>query len=506
MVKFKNYIFLLFLGLLFSLNANAQIDKTFWFAVPEISPVNFWNVGSNSYFRVGTFGKEATVTISQPAAGGTALAVQTIPANSSYSFALNTIFSALVASGEDVIVNKGVLISSTELISVYFDSGAGDPNPDLFSLKGSNGLGNKFIITAGNFNTCAICDTRHEAYVIASEDNTTISVTPKVDIQNHTVAGGTYTKLLNRGQIYIISSVKSNSNPFVTAAQKLGGTIIESDKPVGVVHADDLISIPNGGCGDLNGDQLIPTKLAGKEYVVMPGSLTNGASDYIFIYPIKDGVTITVDGAAAGTFNLGQYHRIDNYGTAKYITSSDSVLVYQIAGTGCEVGGAVIPSLTCTGSQSVGIVRNNTLDFILSILAKQADIGAFTFKKSSGIIPGVIPASAFSAVGASGWYAASIDLNISDPIVNGEGAIISNSLGVFHLGVTSNTGGGTAFGYFSNFGSISGEIQNAGTTICETGKAELTVTIPGGASSYQWSRNGVVLPQFTGDSVITCRP
>jgi hypothetical protein len=88
MVKFKNYIFLLFLGLLFSLNANAQIDKTFWFAVPDASPLDGWNVASNSFFRVGTFGKAATVTISQPASGGAVLAVQTVPANSSYSFIL----------------------------------------------------------------------------------------------------------------------------------------------------------------------------------------------------------------------------------------------------------------------------------------------------------------------------------------------------------------------------------------------------------------------------------
>ena len=216
MLKFKNYIFLVFLGLFFHIDSNAQIDKTFWFAVPDVSPVNNWNNGSNSYFRVGTFGKAATVTISQPAAGGTALAVQTIPANSSYSFALNTIFSTLVATGEDVIVNKGVLISSDELISVYFDSGVGNVNPDLFSLKGSNGLGNKFIITAGNFDTGY--DTRHEAYVIATEDNTTISITPKVTIEGH-LAGAQYTKVLNRGQVYIISSVKANSGTYVTAAQ-----------------------------------------------------------------------------------------------------------------------------------------------------------------------------------------------------------------------------------------------------------------------------------------------
>ncbi|MFN9688975.1 MAG: hypothetical protein ACK57X_08925, partial [Bacteroidota bacterium] len=481
-----------------------QIDKTFWFAVPHISPVNGW--ADPAYFRIGTFDKAATVNITQPASGGAVLYNVTIPANSSSSIDVTALLNTLQSQGDDLVVNKGILISSTELISVYYDSGVGDVNPDLFALKGSNGLGKNFIITAGNFDTGY--NTRHEAFVIASEDNTTITVTPKVNIQGHN-AGVPYNITLQRVQVYIISSLNNGSGLFVTKAQKLGGTLISSDKPVAVVHADDLISIPNGGCGDLNGDQLIPTNLAGKEYVVMPGSLTgtapNNASDFIFIYPIKNGVTITVNGTAAGTFNLGDFYRIDNNGTAKYITSSDSVLVYQIAGTGCEVGGAVIPSLTCTGSQTVGIVRNNTLDFKLSILTKQPDIGSFTFKTSAGIVANVITAGAFSQVGTSTWYAASIDLNINDPITNGQGAIISNSTGLFHLGVTSNTGGGTSFGYFSNFGSASGEIVNTGGSSCETGKAVLQANVIG-ATSYQWKRNGTILTGAAASQLITCLP
>jgi hypothetical protein len=533
MVKFKNYIFLLFLGLLFSLNANAQIDKTFWFAVPHLSPKGNWNTTANSFFRIGTFDKTATVTISQPAAGGAVLAIQTINANSNVSINLT---SAMIAIGDDAILNKGILISSTELISVYFDSGVGDVNPDLFALKGSNALGNDFIITSGNFQT--FYDSRHEAYILATEDNTTVNITPKVNVLNHN-AGVTFSKVLNKGQVYILSSLSycdtavcprpgaathSGMNPpeppnipYVDSTSKLGGTLIESDKPISVVHSDDLVMVPNGNCADLNGDQLIPTRLAGKEYLIMPGSLNQSGgtqplssysnySDYTFIYPIKNGVQISVNGNLVATKNRGEFYLLNNDGTPKYITSSDSVLLYQITGNACEVGGAVIPALTCTGSQSVGIVRNNTLDFKLSILTKQADIGSFTFRKSTGVVTGVILSSAFSAVGSGGWYAASIDLNISNPILNGEGAIISNSTGLFHLGVTSNTGGGTSFGYFSNFGTASGEILNTGTTVCENGKAELTATIPGGVSSYQWSRNGVVLPQFTGDSVITCRP
>jgi hypothetical protein len=79
MVKFKNYIFLFFLGLLFSLNANAQIDKTFWFAAPEVTSLH---TDRPIKFVLSAFDRSATVTISQPAnAVNFSPIVVNIPAN-----------------------------------------------------------------------------------------------------------------------------------------------------------------------------------------------------------------------------------------------------------------------------------------------------------------------------------------------------------------------------------------------------------------------------------------
>jgi len=498
----QNYFFFFLLLLLIGHKANGQIDRTFWFAVPELS-IPAWNFYKPSFFRVATFDQPAVVTISQPAAGGAILYTQNIPAYSSYSFDVsNDVLSVFQSIGDDIIVNKGILISSTAKISAYYDSGVGEPSPDLFTLKGANGLGTNFIITSGDFTTSE----KHEAFIIASEDNTTVTITPKVAVVGHS-AGVPFTKVLNRGQVYILTAN--------LVSLKLGGTLIDSDKPVSVVHSDNLASLPGGACADLNGDQLVPINLAGKEYVLMPGSLTqNAISDYIFIYPIKDNVQISVDGSVVATKNKGEFHRINNNGTSKYITSSDSVLVYQAAGTTCELGGAVIPSLSCTGSQDVAVIRNTNGDFILSILAKQPEIGNFTFSGPSGLIAGVITSGSFSAVGSSGWYQASINLNTSDPITDGQIGLIQNTSGLFHLGATAQVLDkvnpaivrGTAFGYFSNFGSATGTMTNIGSTFCEVGMAVLQSSIAGAVSSYQWSLDGVVLPEFTGDSLITCTP
>jgi hypothetical protein len=219
-----------------------------------------------------------------------------------------------------------------------------------------------------------------------------------------------------------------------------------------------------------------------------------------------NGASYTTGGASKGP---GEFWEIRNTtGAAMSITTSDSVLIFQLGGNRGEVGGGVIPQLDCTGSQSVSVVRSglSSQNFVVTILVKQVDQNNFTSN-----VAGAAAALNFTNVGSTYAisqinYGATADGVTGNNLVSLGGVVnFTNSTGFFHLGVTSGGGGVTRIGYFSNFGSVSGEIQNLGTTVCENGKARLEVSIPGGASSYQWSRDGVILPEFTGDSVLTCR-
>ncbi|MEY3320980.1 MAG: hypothetical protein RLZZ417_563, partial [Bacteroidota bacterium] len=170
MVKFKNYIFLLFLALLFNLNANAQIDKTFWFAAPNITsnhvndhPIRFRLINLSAT-------NIATVSFSQPAnnlfslaSGGISLTIGSstitltsnsfdIPANSVATLTFDATGKTKIecsgpVSPNDGISNFGILIQSSELLSGYYEVNGGS-NDDLFSLKGLNGLGTRFLITS----------------------------------------------------------------------------------------------------------------------------------------------------------------------------------------------------------------------------------------------------------------------------------------------------------------------------------------------------------------------
>lgn len=123
--------------LLLSADAGAQTGKNFWFAAPDLSVAS--NGGGTFldrpiFLRVTTLKKAATVTISEPANPSFTPIVQTIAANSIYSFNLTTLLSQIENSGADVTTNQGLLITSTENILAYYENSA-QYNPDIFSLK-----------------------------------------------------------------------------------------------------------------------------------------------------------------------------------------------------------------------------------------------------------------------------------------------------------------------------------------------------------------------------------
>jgi hypothetical protein len=94
--------------------------------------------------------------------------------------------------------------------------------------------------------------------IVATEDNTIVTITPSQNILGHT-AGTPFQITLNKGQTY--SAVASG----ITAGAHLGGSKITSNKPIAVTIKDD--SVANNGCRDMMGDQIVPTSIIGNEYM-----------------------------------------------------------------------------------------------------------------------------------------------------------------------------------------------------------------------------------------------
>jgi len=442
-------------------DVHAQLDTTFYFAAPDLlTPYD-----KPVFVRVTTLKKPATVTISMPADPTFIPITQDIAANSVYSFDLTSQLAKIENVGSNLITNKGIKISASQKILALYEPG-NQYNPDIFSLKGNNALGTDFIITTQK----TWKSQPNKSYIVATEDNTTVQIKPKVNLVGHG-KDTTFTIMLNKCQVYIAAAAGTNG------VDQMGGTEVSSDKPITITMVTDLTEVPPV-CGDLNGDQLVPESKGGTTFITLPGGLNvSGTTDAIYIYAINNNTEITLNNTKVDTINRGEYYVYLNKGAVNYITTSDNVLVYQVAGFGCEVGGGVVPHLQCTGSTSVGVVRSSNEAFKVNILVKSG--GESTFKYNGNAT--YFTAADFANVpGTNGtWKYTSKTISTSDLGV-GKGAIINNTQ-PFHLGVIHGSGaGGTRYGYFSAFGGLEAEIDLSS----EAGEATLSTTLTG--ISYKW--------------------
>lgn len=460
-----------------SFSVFAQIDTEFWFAAPDISSST--GLDRPAFLRIASFKDAGTVTISQPAGGGLPTQVINLSANSSASIDLTAWLSSIECGPGNTVQNKGIRIVSTAQISVYYEVNHTSRNPELFVLKGKNALGNDFFISSQNAgsNTTAHTPLPYSSFnIVASEDNTTVTITPAKNIVGH-LAGVPFTITLNRGQTYAAIATSQ------AASDHLGGSKVTSTKPVAITLADDLVTSPGYACADLIGDQTIPISVTGTEYVATKGYLL-GTQEKIYITASTNGTTVSQDGIVVGTLNAGQTLQTNLSNASAYIVASNPVYVYQISGIGCELGGAILPPIKCTGSLAVTYTRSSSRSNYLNVLIRAGGESFFKVNGSNS----VIKPTDFSPVPGTGnqWLSASVLLSNSISAIDSP-VTITNSRTFFHLGVLiGNDREGTAFGFFSSFNN---NYANASTTtpfVCGGGTISLFAdTLL--TATYQWT-------------------
>ncbi|OLY93879.1 gliding motility-associated C-terminal domain-containing protein [Cnuella takakiae] len=428
------WLFLIFLSLLAAKPAQAQIDREFWFVAPDLAQTH----GDRPILlRMASFDSVATVVISQPANPSFVPIVTRLAPNTSVSVDLTPWTDLIENKPTGAPANKGLLVTATAEISAYYDI-ANSLNGDMFSLKGKNGLGLAFHVPFQNaWNSNYVAATIN---IVATSDDTRVTIIPSKDMKGHK-AGEAFDVVLNRGQTYACESVN------LTAAGHLGGTLVKADKPIALTTHDDSVNPGAGGCRDTAGDQLIPDSKAGQDFIVLKGYLD--VPDEFYVLAAHDNTFVTVDGLVVDTLAAGESYRHRLSNPTAYVLTSQPAQLFQISGFGCEVGGAIIPTITCSGSRVVSITRATSQFLSVNIVAPTAITGAFTFNGRTD----VITAARFQAVpGTAGtWSYARIELPVSVFAV-GSAAGIRNSSGRFQLGFIHGDRTSTCrFAYFSAF-------------------------------------------------------
>lgn len=479
----KKFVALTLLIFLFTASLKAQKDNSFWFAAPDIEIVNHPIYGEFDrpiYMRLTSFTSPATVTISIPANPAFVPVSVNIPANSTSTVNLTPWIDLIENSDPANVANKGIYIQSTSDITAYYEinSTTCNCNPELLALKGKNALGNEFYVPSQL--TWAVDTVRHPNAragfdLVATQNNTTVTITPAKPLIGHP-AGVPFTITLNKGQSYACIALYRNGSSM------LNGSKVAADKPIAVSSYEDVL-FSDGACADLAADQLVPTNIFGTEFAVVRGDLA--VRDKVIITASQSSTSIYLNGNAApvATINAGQSYEYDLLPATPvlYITTSKPVGVYHYTGSGCEVGAAAIPKLTCTGSTSVSLVRtSNGGNASVMLVTKAANQGNFLVNGVAGIITAAdfapVPGSGGVYVYAKKDITASMPLNIA--------TTFSNTTGKFQLGFFNMTAsnGGCMYGFFSDF--KKSNVTNSQLELCRLDSVQLNAL---GGVTYQWS-------------------
>jgi gliding motility-associated-like protein len=477
----KKLILLIFFHILCIETTHAQIDRSFWFAAPDVAQVSNVN---GSYdrpidLRLTTLSASAIVTISMPANPFFTPITLNIAGNSTSTVNLEPWIDLIENSQPDTTANKGLLIQSSNDITAYYEvnSRSCSCNPELFALKGRNALGNEFYIPSQR--RWSIDTVRHPTAlssfdIVATENNTIVSITPSRQLINRS-ANVTFVINLNKGQTF------SSQGLYRNGANLLGGSYITSSKPIAVTTKEDLL-FGDGDCADLAGDQLIPTSSMGYEFVIVRGNLN--PLDQVIITAVQNGTQVFRDGDPFPTalLNAGQSFGYDLgiFDFTLYIKTNKPVNVIHYSGsTRCEVGSAIIPKINCTGSSSVSIVKTSSFEAYVMLVTKNGNQGNFLVNGISGIINAVDFQPVLGTNGA--YYYCKKDLTREMPL--NAATTITNSTGKFQLGfLNAEFGGGCKYGYFSDF--KKSNVNASQVELCRLDSAQLNAF---GGLTYRWS-------------------
>ena len=252
----------------------------------------------------------------------------------SFSVEANNIFSVdleetqvYVESSEyEQVVNKGLQISTTDTVSVYCANIA-TYSFDASYVLPTEGLADDYIIqTFDQSSYTSTYDPTSAFVIVATEDNTTIDITPSVKTFGGKPAHQKFSIVLNKGQAYQLRSSDSNSN------RDLSGTRVTAHdcKKIAIFNGNNLTLIPVSASSDCDCvfEQAMPLRSWGGQFVVTTS--LGRSQDYYKITSSADGNVIRKNGEVLFTLNANESRSISISSSEKscYLEATHSCAVY----------------------------------------------------------------------------------------------------------------------------------------------------------------------------------
>jgi gliding motility-associated-like protein len=459
-----------------SKSAIAQQDTLFWFAAPEISS----SQGDTPIdIRLLTYDNAANVTISQPANGGFTPINVFIPANSVSTVNLDAFLADIESPSANTININGLKIVSDEMITAYYELTA-TSNREIFSLKGNKAIGTNFYTPfQKQWNNANVAPSTFSSIdIVATEDNTTVVITPKTDIVGHSI-GATFNVNLDEGETYSARDV------VLSAVTSLAGSIVSSDKPISVTLFSGALI--NSGCNSSMGDQITPTDYLGTDFIIRKGT---SSDDRVYILATQNNTGITIENLSTtnSLINWSETYEVDLTDDINYIKTTKPVYIWHASGNGCNLNGAQVPHIYCAGKYDQTFSRGTTdsLGVLVHIRAGYED--DFLLNGSSALLT----AGDFSVVpGTAGEFVVALKYFNTTDIPVGSFNKLTNTEEIFGLAISNGTNGsGSGFAYLSEFKSYPFIDAGLDNSICANMPFNVNGDIGGGDVTAIWSHTG----------------
>lgn len=237
---------------------------------------------------------------------------------------------AVVLTSNETIEAKGVHVTAQAPVSVHVMSESATSADGYLALP-TAALGTHYYVMA----RASAFYTGSQFAVVASADNTTVSITPAAAGASE-AAGVSYSIVLDRGETYQLV------NP---ALGDMTGSLVSADKPVAVFGSHRCAEVPAriGYC-DYLVEQIPAVALWGKVHHTVPFA---GRSRYTArVLAAEDGTTLTTTPSGLiGTLNAGEYADVVLSEAAEFIADKPVLVAQFIHGYDDDTAAQGDPSM-----------------------------------------------------------------------------------------------------------------------------------------------------------------
>lgn len=299
--------------------------KDFWFGFMQNR-----NTGAEHYMEVtvtSRLGANVKVTY-----GPTEIPIgnYVVPANRSIPISIN--YSLLEANGSETTEDKSIHLTSDNPVNVYALNYR-TQSSDVAVIYPTESLGNEYFAMCYapryHVGTNSINESNSEFLVVASEDNTTVNITPTCKTEKGKPSNVPFQVTLNKGQMFQVQA----GNTDATGKEDLTGSYVTSNKPVAFFSGSKAVTIPNVGAIGTSYDHLFeqipPTSTWGREFYVVPLKLR--IKDTYRILAAEDNTVVKIEATGViRTLAKGEFFEFELFSDqACRILSSKKVLLAQ---------------------------------------------------------------------------------------------------------------------------------------------------------------------------------